>query len=885
MRDESGKLNLKPQYSEGEIVRITGRSRSGIRKRAAQESWPFVEVCNSKGGGCCKLYLAEGLPEDVRAKVEAWEGLDGSGDHALVEDRREAELHREGCDPGSEGGAERSGERGDLSTSPASGRSGLQESARKSGEMTTDAPDLSTQTTKSVKRLQDSVNVDGTEGLDGVNQNHGGLNPEPEKEIVPDGSSAGAGLPAVFSPIPGEGVSVREFERALMAVRLTELYREHLAEGKASGRGKMAARETFALAYNHGELGVLPEIFRVIGKVSWKSLDKWDVALRKSGGNPNVLVDRRGKHRLGERSVTGRVAEILQTVAKSPNAPKISEVIRVTRARCAFEGIDIRNPRTGEMISTETLRAYVEEFRDKCYATWVFNREGQRAMNLKCSKHLERDYDRIEVGDILVADGHRLNFDILNPWTGQAQRMNWLVWKDMKSNYPVGWDIAPTENIESITLSLYRAILRLGKIPSVAYLDNGRAFRAKHFNSIRDFRQASFVSLFDALGIMPIYAWPYHGESKTVERFFGTFAELERIAPTFRGTNIETKPPRLNRGEKLHRKLYDAATGGRVPTLIEAYYAIAKWVDSYVLREQRGHLDGLCPAEVFDAGRGPGFNAEEAAKTRILLARQTIKTVPRDGLLMPWAEARFYHPALFGMQRQSVVVRYDWQDSTAVYVYDLEGNYICRATRREKVHPAARQLGTAEDVAELARQIEEQKRCEAEVMRPAVEFLKAVVLPDVVRQQQDAGFIRLLDGPKRAPASPVGPEREAPEAVPSTFLPEDAERIAREVEDLDELNREMAEASEAECEAPDEAPPDLIREPTVWERLQEMDELDRYEELLRMEVRGQLVPRAYRSFMKYFEETPRYRALQGYFDDLRVQLAGVPVSHGEVGIE
>lgn len=708
--------------------------------------------------------------------------------------------------------------------------------------MSTDSQDLSTCDAKSVQILQDSS----------------------------------AGLPEIVSSIPGEGVSEREFSMALARARLVGLYREYLGAARATKGwgGAGPAREMFVRAYNEGELGVYPELFRVVGVTSWKTLDRWDRELRKARGNPNALVDHRGRHRRGERSVTGRLAEIIETVARSPNAPRISEVIRVARSRAEFEGVSLVNPQTGALISIETLRTYIEEYRDREYATWVFNREGSRALNLKCSRHLERDFDRIEVGDILVADGHNLNFDILNPWTGHPQRMKWICWKDMKSNYPVGWDIAPTENTEAITMSLYRAILRLGRVPLVAYMDNGRAFRSKHFLRIRDFRECSFISLWEALGIMPIYAWAYHGESKTIERFFGTFAELERFSPTFRGTSIATKPPRLLRGEKVHQKLYEAATGGYVPTLMEAYYAIATWCDSYVLREQRGHLDGLCPAQVFDAGRGPGFAPEEAQKLRMLLARQTVKNVHRDGILMPWAESRFYHPALFGRQRQSVVVRYDWQDPSAIYVYDLEGNFLCRATRRAKVHPAARQLGTAEDLAELSNQLHEQKSLEASVARPAIEQLKTVVLPDVVRQQQDAGFLRLLDGPKR-PTKPQQPiPDDTPRAIPDACGPEDAERIAREVEELEELGREIADAAPGPDDETDEYTPGLIREPTVWERLQEMDELDRYEELLRMEMRGQLIPRVYLSFMRYFEETPRFGALRAYFEDLRVQLAG-----------
>ena len=74
------------------------------------------------------------------------------------------------------------------------------------------------------------------------------------------------------------------------------------------------------------------------------------------------------------------------------------------------------------------------------------------------------------------------------------------------------------------------------------YLDNGRAFRARFFRGV-DLEQSGFEGLFARLGIKTIFAWPYHGQSKTVERFFGSFAELERLSPTYTGTSIEHKPP------------------------------------------------------------------------------------------------------------------------------------------------------------------------------------------------------------------------------------------------------------------------------------------------------------------------------------------------------
>ena len=153
----------------------------------------------------------------------------------------------------------------------------------------------------------------------------------------------------------------------------------------------------------------------------------------------------------------------------------MSEVVRMARARMRFEGIEAPQ-------SDKTFLNFLNEFKKSNFDTWTFFRHGQKALNDTCLPHIERDWDRVEVGDILIADGHILDFEILNPFTGKPKRMMWVVWFDGRSGMPLGWEISPTENTQAIATAMRRAILCLGKIPQIAYLDNGRAFRSKFFS-------------------------------------------------------------------------------------------------------------------------------------------------------------------------------------------------------------------------------------------------------------------------------------------------------------------------------------------------------------------------------------------------------------------
>jgi hypothetical protein len=60
----------------------------------------------------------------------------------------------------------------------------------------------------------------------------------------------------------------------------------------------------------------------------------------------------------------------------------------------------------------------------------------------------------------------------------------------------------PTENTQAIAAALRWAIIRLGKIPKTAYIDNGKAFGAKFFEG-KNLEMDGFNGLFDRLGMAP----------------------------------------------------------------------------------------------------------------------------------------------------------------------------------------------------------------------------------------------------------------------------------------------------------------------------------------------------------------------------------------------
>ncbi len=610
--------------------------------------------------------------------------------------------------------------------------------------------------------------------------------------------------------------------KALAKADLLRLYLEAAWQVKGWGR-VLPAKLAFLEEYNQGLAGPYPILHKILGPLTYKTVERWAVEAKKAQQAGSDLVEalapKYGDHKRGVRGVSKEQAAILLAWAMNPNKHNLAEVIRQARESMLIRGVPDRQ-------SEATYRRFLEDWRDHHINEWTYEREGKQAWNDKCAYYLKRDYDRLAVGDCLVADGHTLNFNSINPYTGKPKRLTLITFMDMKSNFPVGWEIMPTESTRSIAAALRRAVLTLGKLPLCLYLDNGRAFGAKHFTG--DLKQSGIEGLFRRLGIETIFAWPYHGQSKTVERWHKTLKEFEKQMPTYTGGNIDEKPPHLHRGEQEHRKMWAKLTGGAVPTLMETHLALAAWLDErYNPRPQpRGHLKGKSPLEVFEAGMGPGMDAEEL---RFLMLSQTVRTIHRRGITFNGQD--YYHPALAG-RRHPVLIRYDLLDPDAILVFEEDGNLLCEARVMPEVHPIARITGTVEDRAEVAAQIGIKKAQEKQASS-----ICRMITHTLVQPETEAHFARLGLNTEGAPAP-----RKLSAPAP-----------------LSEAEKQQIEADAALASRKMQAERDRLEE------LKARPDCQRYLELLQIKASGGEPTADDRLFMRYFRAGDEYAALKDWF--------------------
>jgi putative transposase len=489
---------------------------------------------------------------------------------------------------------------------------------------------------------------------------------------------------------------------------------------------KTIAAKRFVAEFNKG---IYPELKNIIGDIKLRTLYRWRKILIENDWDPAALEPQYKPIRA--RSVSNREAEILIPMLLNPNRPLVSEILKEAKSKFIHKGISLK--------SDATYRRFIEEWINKNIDLWTLGRYGMKAYNDKILKDILRDKDRIEVGDIVVADGHTMNIMVINPLTGKPIRMTLLMFYDFKSDMPLGWEIMPTENILTIASALRRTIMLLGKffaaegyVPRIAYLDNGRAFRAKYFRGIKDFKDTILPGLFGKLKIETMYATPYHGQSKTIERWFKTLGELERKLTAYTGTNIAGKPAMLMRNEKLHRRLFD-----NTPITIETLaYNLEEYIRQYAeTTHQDGQYKGFSPAEIFMESvnriKSSGKHTERVISKNeliyLMLSDET-RTIGKNGIRFRgnyyWNEEM---PRIIGSK---VVIKYDIWDDKEIIIIDEKNRFLFKAQKEEiRHHPAARLLGSEEDIKLLTEALAEKQRMKRETIQEFKDII-SIGMPD-----------------------------------------------------------------------------------------------------------------------------------------------------------
>src|SRR5574344_2186379 len=486
----------------------------------------------------------------------------------------------------------------------------------------------------------------------------------------------------------------------------------------------------FLDAYNAGLL--YPKIYSVIGSVSIGTLQRWKRILGNSSDFRLLTPNYHYQNAENRISLTDFEKQIFMKFLLHPNKFSIGKAISLTQYILEKNG-------QSYIPSNPTFRRFANWYRDNNYDKWILLREGEKSLKEEVIPHIKRDLSKIEVGDVLVADGKKLNFQVINPFTGKLCRATLIGFLDWKSTALVGYEIMLEENTQNIASALRNAILNLGRIPKFVYQDNGRAFKAKYFIGSADFQENGIRGIYEKLGITPIFANPYNARAKVIERFFLEMQEsFEKLLPSYVGTSIENKPARLRRNEKfhseMHKRIASRVRNGQgvepcradtfnasnqaefVPTIEQTIQMIESWL------EYKNSLP--CPNNKSKTIKEmlAGIEKQEINEQLLddFMMAQEIKTITSQGIR--FLKADYFNDALYGL-RQKVMIKYSLFDLSYIKVYTINGKFLCKAERITLTHPLAHYTGKIKDIEDYKQKILKQKQLKNRTIKACKEFL------------------------------------------------------------------------------------------------------------------------------------------------------------------
>ena len=461
-------------------------------------------------------------------------------------------------------------------------------------------------------------------------------------------------------------------------------------------------------------------LFNVLGKISRGSLHRWKASLDGTEDYTRLIPNYKYVSVNEYRTcLTDEEIKIFMGLLLHPNRICIGKAIALTKYK-------LKEQDQSFIPADITFRRYAKWFKDNNYDKWVLARDGEKVLSDKVEPYIKRDASLLDVGDILVADGHKLAFQVINPFTGKPCRATLVGFLDWKSTALVGYEIMLEENTQCIASALRNAIINLDMIPKIVYQDNGRAFRAKYFTDDKGFGELGFYGLYAKLGIETVFARPYNARSKVIERFFKEFQEgFEKLMPSYVGSSIINKPAYLKRNEKFHSNLHN----DYIPTIEETIKMIDMWL-KFKNSQPCTNAPNMTIAEVLENRNKQ--NIDKSLLDDLMMATE-VKTIQRNGVR--FLNCDYFDERLYGL-RGKVLVKYNLFDLTSVKVFTPKGEYLCTAERVTETHPMAKILGTVEDLEDYKQKIQKQQKLRRKTINSVKQYLSNEEVK-VIEQKMD----------------------------------------------------------------------------------------------------------------------------------------------------
>lgn len=307
----------------------------------------------------------------------------------------------------------------------------------------------------------------------------------------------------------------------------------------------------------------------------------------------------------------------------------------------------------GQLPSLSTARNDLKFSVDRDVATLI--KEGPTALK-RLSPTVERDYEAYKLHELWSMDGRRIDLMVRDTKgefgpKGRVFRMWMYGVMEVRSRYFVGYSLGPELNADAVRDAVVNAFSNTRLIrPEEAQLDNGMEAAAKEITGGASWRRRGKVKEDEIIGLLPFlgitvsWATPAHGQTKPVERLFGTLAGMHETRPEFRGAYCGHKP-------EARPEEWDATKAAPIELVRKL---LTEEIEAYHRAPHRGHgMNGKSPMAVYtELMNAPGYVPKKITQPQLRrCVLSAIKvTIRQDGSFAIHG-ARYYSEATARLPR------------------------------------------------------------------------------------------------------------------------------------------------------------------------------------------------------------------------------------------
>lgn len=517
----------------------------------------------------------------------------------------------------------------------------------------------------------------------------------------------------------------------------------------ASGLRKKDAYIAFANAWNAGEIDVSADVRNAQPTCSRASIYRWQ-KIKAEKGIADLAEDL-GAARRGTGTIDSQPPLREYVVAMMVAYPHIKATTLAKAIRAEFSGQPVTLPsdrRLSEWMNgwkndNKALFSAVtnpDEFKNKHMA--AMGSASERAYGL----NQLWEFDSTPA-DLMLTDGRHSLIGVIDVYSRRTLFV-----------------VMPTSNSKGVAQVIRRALLAWG-VPEIAKTDNGADYKSHWIRHV-----------FEALGIEQEFCPPFSGWKKPhIERIFRTFAhDVAELLPGFIGHNVAERKAIEARKAFSDRLFEKGKTIDVSMSSAELQQFCNDWLDHEYHPRTHSELK-MSPLAKAASYNGSIRSINNERLLDVLLSEPAgTRTIGKEGIKLNGG--LYIHHELAAHIGQQITAFYDASDMGRIYVYNLNGEFICTAEDPE-VTGLSR-----EEVAARAKEIqkegiqEERRRLKAEAKRVTQRDVAVQILNER-REANTAEVVRHFPRPEVPHTSPglqaaQDAISETGGSLPSWFKPE-----------------------------------------------------------------------------------------------------------------